>query len=200
MIAIVCGVEMAKFPFIDLPPTQSKRFEELVRPHALALYRFAYRLLRNPHDAEDLVQDVLAKLYPQTNEMTQVRELRPWLMRVVYHQFIDVTRRRNRTVVTLSDANFEAVDDPTREPDHQAGVAEVSVRVRAAVGRLRRDQQLLVGLHLVDGFTLEEVAQMLEVPLGTLKSRLHRTRSELKKLLQLEPFPSLERVDDHELP
>ena len=90
-------VQMAKFPFIDLPPTQSKRFEELVRPHVLALYRFRLSSAAQPADAEDLVQDVLAKLYPQTNEMTQVRELRPWLMRVVYHQFVDVTRRRNRT-------------------------------------------------------------------------------------------------------
>lgn len=171
-----------------------------MRPHVLALYRFAYRLLRHRADAEDLVQDVLAKLYPQTKQMAQVRDLRPWLMRVVYHQFIDLTRKRSRAVVTLSDANLEAVVDPTQEPDHQAGVAEISDRVRVAVGRLRRDQQLLVGLHLVDGFTLDEVAQMLDVPLGTLKSRLHRTRAELKRLLQLEPFEPLERVNDHELP
>jgi RNA polymerase sigma-70 factor (ECF subfamily) len=77
--------------------------------------------------------------------------------------------------------------------------AQLSERVRWAVNRLRRDQQLLVGLHLIDGFTLEEVAQMLDVPLGTLKSRLHRTRAELKKLLQLEPLTPSERVSGHEM-
>jgi RNA polymerase sigma-70 factor (ECF subfamily) len=171
----------------------------LVRPHVLALYQFSYRLLRNRADAEDLVQDVLAKLYPRTNEMAQIRDLKQWLMRVVYHQFVDFIRRRSRTPTTLSEANYLEIVDPTQEPEHQVRAAQLSDRVRWAVGRLRRDQQLLVGLHLVDGFTLEEVAQMLDVPLGTLKSRLHRTRAELKKLLQLEPLTPSERVSGHEM-
>jgi RNA polymerase sigma-70 factor (ECF subfamily) len=191
---------MARLPFIDLPPARSKRFEGLVRPHVPALYQFAFRLLRNRPDAEDLVQDVLTKLYPRTNEMTQVQDLKPWLMRVVYHQFIDMVRKRGRAIVTSSEGNHLDIADPAQEPEFRFGIAQLRDRVREAVGRLRRDQQLLVGLHLIDGFTLEEVAQMLDVPLGTLKSRLHRTRAELKKTLQLEPFVPAERVDDHELP
>jgi RNA polymerase sigma-70 factor (ECF subfamily) len=190
---------MPRSSFVELPQAKSKRFEGLVRPHVLALYRFAYRLLRNRPDAEDLVQDVLAKLYPRTNEMSQVRELKPWLMRVVYHQFVDLIRRRGRSPVTLSDANYLEIVDPALDPEHQADLEQLSERVRVAVGRLRRDQQLLVGLHLIDGFTLEEVSQMLDVPLGTLKSRLHRTRAELKKTLRLEPSAPPERVRDHEM-
>ena len=190
---------MARVPFIDLPQARSKRFEELVRPHVLALYRFSHRLLRNRPDAEDLVQDVLAKLYPRTNEMAQVRDLRPWLMRVVYHQFVDLMRRRSRTPSTVSELSHLEIADPAQEPEQRAGAMQLADRVQWAVGRLRRDQQLLVGLHLIDGFTLEEVAQMLDVPLGTMKSRLHRTRAQLKKLLELEPFPASERVSDHEM-
>src|SRR4029450_704128 len=156
-------------------------------------------LLRNRPDAEDLVQDVLAKLYPRTNEMSQVQDLKPWLMRAVYHQFVDVVRRRSRSPLTLSEPNYLEIVDPALEPEHQADLGQLSERVRVAVGRLRRDQQLLVGLHLVDGFTLEEVSQMLDVPLGTLKSRLHRTRAELKKALRLEPSAPPERVTDHEM-
>jgi RNA polymerase sigma-70 factor (ECF subfamily) len=141
--------EMARLPFVDLPQARSKRFEALVRPHVLVLYRFAYRLLRNRPDAEDLVQDVLAKLYSRTNEMDQVHDLKPWLMRVVYHQFVDVIRRRSRRPVTLSEANYLELVDPALEPEHHAEVAQISERVRVAVRRLRRDQQLLVGLHLV---------------------------------------------------
>lgn len=171
-----------------------------MRPHVLAMYRFAYRLMRSRPDAEDLVQDVLAKLYQRTDEMSQVRDLKPWLMRVVYHQFVDVIRRRSRAPTTMAEAKFLEIVDPALGPDDQADVAQLSERVRLAVSRLRRDQQLLVGLHLIDGFTLEEVAQMLDVPLGTLKSRLHRTRAELKKMLRLEPFAPPERVRDHEMP
>jgi RNA polymerase sigma factor (sigma-70 family) len=191
---------MARFPFVELPHVRSKRFDALVRPHVLAMYRFAYRLTRSRPDAEDLVQDVLAKLYRRTDEMSQVRDLRPWLMRVVYHQFVDVIRRRRRAPTAMAEARVLEIVDPALGPDDQADVAQVSERVRSAMGRLRRDQQLLVGLHLIDGFTLEEVAQMLDVPLGTLKSRLHRTRAELKKMLRLEPSAPPERVKDHEMP
>ena len=190
---------MAKIFSFELPATQSKRFDGLVRPHALALYKFAYRLLRNRADAEDLVQDVLLKLYPRTNEMAQLRDLKPWLLRVVYRQFIDTLRKRRRSVTTVSQMNELELVDPVQDPEHQLDLAQASARVRGALSRLNHDQQLLVGLHLIDGYTLEEVAQVLDVPLGTLKSRLHRTRAELKKILQLEPFATNERVNGHEL-
>ena len=188
-----------KILFFELPATQSKRFDAFVRPHALALYKFAYRLLRNRADAEDLVQDVLLKLYPRTNEMAQVRDLKPWLLRVVYHQFIDTLRKRRRSVTTVAQINELELVDPVQDPERQLDLAQSSERVRGAISRLNHDQQLLVALHLIDGYTLEEVAQVLDVPLGTLKSRLHRTRAELKKILQLEPFATNERVNGHEL-
>jgi RNA polymerase sigma factor (sigma-70 family) len=186
---------MAKIAFLD----RAQRFDRLVRPHVPTLYRFAFRLAKDRADAEDLVQDVLTKLYPRTQEMAQVRDLRPWLLRVVYHQFIDELRRRRRSAVEVSEMNLIELVDPAQEPDRQFSVSQAALRVRTAVGKLSRDQQVLVGLHLIDGMTLEEVTQVLDVPLGTLKSRLHRTRAALKKLLQLEPFPESQRVNEHEL-
>jgi RNA polymerase sigma factor (sigma-70 family) len=170
-----------------------------VRPHVPALYRFAFRLLRDRADAEDLVQDVLTKLFPRTSEMAQVRDLRPWLLRVVYHQFVDDLRRRRRSAIHVSEMNLLEVADPSQEPDLRASVSELGRRVRGAIAHLNREQQVLVALHLIDGMTLEEVTQVLDVPLGTLKSRLHRARAHLKKLLQLEPFLTSERVSQNEL-
>lgn len=189
---------MAKLSFFS-QGSQSQRFDALVRPHAAALYRFALRLLRNRSDAEDLVQDVLVKLYPRTSEMAEVRDLKPWLLRTVYHQFVDVLRKRRRSAVTVSDMNALELVDPTQEPEHLLGQSRDAQRIRDAIAKLNRDQQLLVGLHLIDGYTLEEVADVLGVPLGTLKSRLHRTRGQLKKSLELEPFGAFERVNGHEL-
>jgi RNA polymerase sigma-70 factor (ECF subfamily) len=186
---------MGKIPFLN----RSQHFEALVRPHVTALYRFAYRLLRDRADAEDLVQDVLTKLYARTGEMTEVRDLKPWLLRVVYHQFVDVLRKRRRSVVSVSEMNSLEVPDLARDPEHSFDVTQTARRVSHAVARLSRDQQVLVSLHLIDGCTLEEVSQVLDVPLGTLKSRLHRARAQLKKILQLEPFPPSERVNGHEL-
>jgi len=191
---------MAVFSFVDVRSIKSRRFDALVRPHTLALYQFAYRLLQNRPDAEDLVQDVLVKLYPRTNEMAKVRDLRPWLLRVVYHQFVDTLRKRQRTIVTVAGQESVELPDPEPGPEQQFSAAERTNLIRAALGRLSQNQRLLVSMHLIDGYTLEEVAQVLDVPLGTLKSRLHRTRAELKKLLGLEPFSSFERVNGHELP
>jgi RNA polymerase sigma factor (sigma-70 family) len=190
---------MARISFFNRSASQAQRFDALVRPHADALYRFAFRLLRNRADAEDLVQDVLVKLYPRTGEMADIRDLKPWLLRIVYHQFVDVLRKRRRSAMTVSDMNALELADPAQEPEHRLAVSRDAQRIRDAVARLNRDQQLLVGLHLIDGYTLEEVADVLDVPLGTLKSRLHRTRAQLKKSLQLEPFGSFERVSGHEV-
>jgi RNA polymerase sigma factor (sigma-70 family) len=186
---------LGKISFLN----RSQHFDALVRPHVMALYRFAYRLMRDRADAEDLVQDVLLKLYPRTNELAEVRDLKPWLLRVVYHQFVDVLRKRSRSAVSVSDATDLDVPDLAQEPEHCFDVSQMAARIRDAVQRLSRDQQVLVTLHLIDGYTLEEVAQVLDVPLGTLKSRLHRTRAQLRKILQLEPFAPLERVNGHEL-
>ena len=163
------------------------------------MYHFAFRLLRDRADAEDLVQDVLTKLYGRTGEMMQVQELKPWLLRVVYHQFVDALRRRRRLDLRVSEMNLLDVSDPEQEPDRRLAVSELARRVRAAIAQLNHEQQALIGLHLIDGMTLDEVTRVLDVPLGTLKSRLHRARVQLKKLLHLEPFSPSERVNEHEL-
>ena len=77
-------------------PSKSRRFDALVRPHLDAMYRFAYRLAGQQQDAEDLVQDVVVKLFPKLDELESVDQLRPWLNRVLYRQFIDQVRRKNR--------------------------------------------------------------------------------------------------------
>ncbi len=191
---------MGRLPFIDLQTSRSRRFDALIRPHVLALYQFAFRLMRNRADAEDLVQDVLTKLYGRVDEMAEVRELKPWLLRVTYRQFVDELRKRRRSAHTVSDMNhIESIEDSLWAPDHQFAVAETGRRLRDALARLSRDQQLLVGLHLVDGHTLEELAGSLDVPLGTLKSRLHRTRAQLRNMLTMEPFSDDPREGGHEL-
>jgi RNA polymerase sigma-70 factor (ECF subfamily) len=129
-----------------------------------------------------------------------VRDLRPWLLRVVYHQFVDEHRKQQRAKRMASTVDPLTLVDPADGPERQFEAVEDATRVRRALAGLNEDQRLLVGLHLLDGYTLEEVAQTLDVPIGTLKSRLHRAKGHLKKILRLEPFSSSDRVDEHELP
>jgi RNA polymerase sigma factor (sigma-70 family) len=72
------------------------RFERLVRPHLTLLYRLAYRYTGTREDAEDLLQDLMVKLYGRLDELEQVRDLKPWLMRALYNAFVDGVRRRQR--------------------------------------------------------------------------------------------------------
>jgi RNA polymerase sigma factor (sigma-70 family) len=181
---------------------QARRFDALVRPHVTALYAFALRLQGNPDDAQDLVQEVLTKLYPRTAELAAIRDLKPWLQRVLYNQFVDSTRRQQTRPEVTSDADFEDIaSGPEADPVWQLAGGELSVALDRALAQLDPDQRALVALHLIDGRTLEDLTGVFGVPLGTLKSRLHRARARLQRLLGMEPSGHAMRVvDELQLP
>jgi RNA polymerase sigma-70 factor (ECF subfamily) len=167
-------------------------FEARVRPHLRALYRVAYRLTGRREDAEDLVQDLLAKLYGRRQELDGVEHLRPWLLRVMYRLFVDQHRQHARSPLHLiSDpppgedggdalAQFAA---PQGNPEADTEQAARNLVLLRAIERLSEDHQRVLALHDVEGYTLEEIQLMLDCPIGTLKSRLHRARARLRELL-----------------
>lgn len=173
-----------------------------MRPQVQYLYRLAWRFTGNVTDAEDLLQDVLIKVYPKTREMLAIQKLRPWLAKVLYHQYVDSVRQRKRSLVLELVSGSEGEEDPldkiatTREgPEEEAERSGQRDRILAAVRQLNPEQRALIAMHDVEGYSLEELEGMLETPIGTLKSRLHRARARLRALLPMEPFPSAERVN-----
>jgi len=185
--------------------SQAKQFDRLVQPHLQTLFRFAHRLTGNSQDAEDLVQDVMVKLYPRTDELAQVADLRPWLNRVLYRQFVDQTRRdKRRADQPLSDHIPESEHGSfmDRHPGETLGPLGDMEQERSkqlldeALNGLSPDQRALIVMHDVDGWRQEDIAQVLEVAPGTIKSRLHRCRQALRERLsqKMEPKVSDERV------
>jgi RNA polymerase sigma factor (sigma-70 family) len=177
-------------------------FEDLVRPQVEYLYRLAWRFTGSVADAEDLVQDVLLKLYPRTQEMLRIQRLRPWLARVLYHQYVDSVRQRARSPVLQLVAGGDGEDDPlekvpttTDGPEEHAERGGLRDVILAALRQLNPEQRAVVTMHDVEGYSLEELETMLETPLGTLKSRLHRARQRLRALIPMEPFSIIERVN-----
>lgn len=161
-----------------------QQFELLLKPHLKQLYRLGYRLTGNREDAEDLVQDVLLKLFPKLDEMKTIERLSPWLSRVLYRQFVDKYRQQQRQPLNLVDDDIE--QDQLAEQDTISGPEELTNSgltlglLDQAIARLNEDQRQLVLLHDVEGYSLPELQEMLDVPLGTLKSRLNRARGQLR--------------------
>ena len=167
-------------------------FTALVRPHLQQLYRLAYRLTEHREDAQDLVQDVLLKLHPQASKLAEIDSVATWLNRVLYNQFIDNQRRyARRRMRIVEHRDYSA--NPDIAAAEQASTEELVeseftiTRVQAALDQLSDDHKLIINLHDVEGYTLTEVAEITGVPLGTLKSRRHRARERLQRLLDEGP-------------
>lgn len=162
---------------------RKKTYTALVRPHIAAMYRAAWRWTRNRETAEDLVQDVLVKLIDRIDEMRQVEQLRPWLIKIVYRCCVDYYRRESRSPVTAGEGIDAAVDgyDPVELTARQQLLS-------AGLERLEPGQRDVILLHDVEGYTAVEVAEILEISAGTVKSRLHRGRRRLKKFIDEGTF------------
>jgi RNA polymerase sigma-70 factor (ECF subfamily) len=183
------------------------RFEPLLRPHLDYLYKLAYRFTGTSDRAEDLVQDLLVRVYPRCDELLRVEQLRPWLARVMYRLFVDQWRHERRVPhVAITDTPAQASADDDGDPfanvaDSAPGPQEeIEARydrenLNRAWERLSPEHRAVLTLFEIEGYTLLELEQMLEVSRGTLKSRLHRARCRLAQLLtEMEPSDRFERV------
>lgn len=164
--------------------SDSDRFEQLVFPHIDHLYRLAFRFTGRREDAEDLVQDLLVKLYGRQQEVATIEKLRPWLAQVLYRLFIDQVRQQKRQPsVDENEADCDVFENPEDGPEQLVQQAIVQDRLQQAFTTLNDDQRALLALHDIEGYTLAELESVLETPIGTLKSRLHRARQKLREKL-----------------
>jgi RNA polymerase sigma factor (sigma-70 family) len=167
---------------------RAKRFEALIRQHYTSLYRVAYRWTQSAEDAEDLVQETCTRAWPRLEELEQLDRPSAWLMRVMYRLFVDLTRRHDRRQVDeLDDALLATLTSDEPGPDEQAEWAGKAARLARVWPRIDRDKRALLTLHDIEGYTLEELQEVTGLKEGTLKSRLHRARVSLGRMLQKDP-------------
>ena len=162
-------------------------FDQLVRPHMDYLFRLAYRFAGNQSDAEDLVQEVLIKVYEKRAAFAEIERQRAWLARVTYNTYVDGYRALNRSPLSrgvgLADDDEEtagAVLTSAADTQNEATSGLNAEILQQALDRLDPDHRALVALHDIEGYTLGELERLLDCPLGTLKSRLHRARAQLR--------------------
>jgi RNA polymerase sigma-70 factor (ECF subfamily) len=161
-----------------VPPT----WDEVVRTHSARVYRLAYRLTGNQHDAEDLTQDVFVRVFRSLSSYTP-GTFEGWLHRITTNLFLDQVRRKARI-------RFDALpDDAERVPGKDPSPADVvndrlfDPDVQAALDSLPAEFRAAVVLCDIEGLTYEEIAATLGIKLGTVRSRIHRGRAQLRAAL-----------------
>ncbi len=167
-------------------------FETLVHRYGRHVYNIAYRLSGNEADAKDLTQEAFLRVYRALSRIEPGVPLESWLYRIVLNLFIDQLRRRGRVRVESLDTPLttprgeeveRAVPDESSNPEDQVVAALLDAEIQGALGALAPDLRAVVVLVDIQGFSYEEVADILRVPIGRVKSRLHRARRFLRARL-----------------
>jgi RNA polymerase sigma-70 factor (ECF subfamily) len=157
-------------------------WEEVARSHGRFLYTVAYRLTGNREDAEDLVQEVLLRVR-RGLETYQPGSLEGWLSRIATNAFLDDVRRRKRRPEDLLPDDPDWVLPPTAAADEALAAEVLPDDVQAALQRLPEDFRVAVVLCDVVGLSYQEIGASLEIPVGTVRSRIHRGRAMLREAL-----------------
>jgi RNA polymerase sigma-70 factor, ECF subfamily len=169
----------------------SERFEREALPLLPGLYSAAHRLTRNSADAEDLVQETFLRAYRGFHQFQAGTNLKAWLYRILTNTFINSYRKRQREPQTISDDGIEdwylysRMASEGLEPSAEASVIDSlpDEEVQEALSSLPEQFRIAVLLADVEGFSYKEIADIMDVPIGTVMSRLHRGRKALEKRL-----------------
>ena len=150
-------------------------FQAEVRRIENLMYRVSMSYLSDVEDAADAVQDTLAKAWEKRNILTSPEQFKPWVMRILVNQCKDMLRKRKRRSFYPLEENTASIDPLAQQPP-----------VMEAINALKPELRVVMVLHYVDGYAIQEIASSLGVPLGTVKTRMRSARKRLKQTLLVE--------------
>ncbi len=167
---------------------RKQAFGEIVIRYQSRLYNAAIRLTDSPEDAADVVQDAFLNAYQSLHSFKGDAEFFTWLYRIAFNTAISMKRKKRATVSLDSlrpDGGFDP-DDPSEliRPGVALERSEEEQELRDALARLSFEHREVLVLKEIEGMRYEDIAELLGVPIGTIRSRLHRARLELRDLLQ----------------
>ncbi|WP_436407054.1 RNA polymerase sigma factor SigE [Corynebacterium ureicelerivorans] len=160
-------------------------WSELVQEHADSVYRLAYRLSGNQHDAEDLTQETFMRVFRSLKHY-QPGTFEGWLHRITTNLFLDMVRRRAKIRMEALPEDYERVPGTDMTPEEAYNVANLDPALQCALDGLAPDFRVAVVLCDVVGMTYEEIGETLGVKMGTVRSRIHRGRAQLRESLEAQ--------------
>nr|WP_308118544.1 RNA polymerase sigma factor SigE [Streptomonospora nanhaiensis] len=169
---------------VDFEQWEPPSWDDVVRNHSARVYRLAFRLTGNKHDAEDLTQEVFIRVFRSLSSYTP-GTFEGWLHRITTNLFLDMARRKARIRFEgLSDNADERLQGHEPSPAQSYDDRHFDADIQAALDALPAEFRAPVVLCDIEGLSYEEIAATLDVKLGTVRSRIHRGRAQLRKALE----------------
>jgi len=160
-------------------------FESVARRFYAGVYNYLCWMSRDASLAEDLTQETFMRMWEHPPELRGERALNAWVFRVARNEFLQHRRRAGLATVTLEDsAGVESASEPSSDPQIRLEREDLRRAVRGAVEKLPDHYREVVVLHNLEGLSLTQIAEVLEIPVGTVKSRRAKALSMLRHLLQ----------------
>ena len=167
-------------------------FEELVGLYEKRVYNLAFRMTGNVEDARDITQEAFVKVYSSLSKFRGDSSFSTWLFKIVSNMCLDELRRRRRRFFVSLDEPLQQEDgemprqmpDLKADPEREVEQRQIQAMVHRGILALTEDHRMVIVLRDLQGFSYEEIAEMLDCSLGTVKSRLNRARLALRQQLQ----------------
>ncbi|MEA4854134.1 MAG: sigma-70 family RNA polymerase sigma factor [Christensenella sp.] len=168
---------------LDAQKGDSEAFCALIEKYEKRIYNIAYKFMQNSSDAQDAAQDAIIKMYGNIQKFSFQSAFPTWMYRVVANTCLDLLRKK-KAMITVSTEEYEN-NAVSREgnPEAEAENNDLGQNIRMAVQELNEKYRLVLVLKDMEGLKYEEVAEILKITPGTVKSRLFRAREKLRKLL-----------------
>lgn len=167
--------------------TAAPTVETLVAGHSMMVFRIAYSILRNHHDAEDAAQECFLRVWKYRDRLHEIDNAKTWLARIAWTTALD-KRRKGRAMVSLSDEQsgaelMQSIPDLSAAADEQLAGAEMQQMLERLIAGLPEDLRQTLELSTVQELNSAEIAEVMKIPEGSVRTRLFRARKQLKEKL-----------------
>ena len=159
-------------------------FREQIWPIKDRLFRLAYRMVNDRAEAEDVVQEVMIKLWKQGQDLRLIRNLEAWCLKLTRNQALDKLKGGYRKRKTELDNLQEPQTQRSQQPDQQAEWQDTYTQIRQLMQELPKDHQAVVQLRDIEGMSYQEIAEALDMSLAQVKTNLFRARKSLRAALE----------------